>query len=227
MITRYELQVLIESSIKELKFEKYFPLIIQGFLKRETADLNILLGEFLKMYSNDLNFLNGYDFEIEDGELYVDVDDIDEKTWKKIILSNEFKEFIFNKFNNSNLNEIINRIDENGNLVIYRTISVSKNWVEQLPTKVKSLGIFWSWDEGYPVYNNKKDYLIELIAIINEKHINWQQTILQDFYYGGGENEITLFKNTPIKLIKIKTLSGPNNNLDINKKFYINKIYQT
>jgi hypothetical protein len=227
MITKYKLQILIESSIKELKFEKYFPLIIQGFLKRETADLNILLGKFLNMYSNDLNFLNGYDFGIDDDELYVDVDDIDEKTWKKIILSNEFKEFIFHKFNNSNLNEIINRIDENGNLVIYRSISVSKNWVEQLPTKVKSLGIFWSWDEGYPVYNNKKDYLIELIGIINEKYINWQQTILQDFYYGGGENEITLFKNTPIKLINIKTITGPNNNIDIDKKLYINKVYQT
>ncbi len=72
MITKYKLQILIESSIKELKFEKYFPLIIQGFLKRETADLNILLGKFLNMYSNDLNFLNGYDFGIDiDKKLYI------------------------------------------------------------------------------------------------------------------------------------------------------------
>ena len=51
MITKCELQVLIEASFKEFKFEKYFPLIIQGYLKRETLDLNILLGEFLNIYS--------------------------------------------------------------------------------------------------------------------------------------------------------------------------------
>jgi cobalt-zinc-cadmium resistance protein CzcA len=58
------------------------------------------------------------------------------------------------------------------------------------------------------------------VAEINEKYINWSQSIIQNIMYGDTENEITLFKNTPLKLIKIEYKNQTlDYNVDINTSY--------
>jgi len=67
------------------------------------------------------------------------------------------------------------------------------------------LGIYWSWDEraaeahwGNSAHNN--DALIK--SSIKEEYIDWRNTLYanMDMSLGEEEKEITLFKNTSLKI---------------------------
>ena len=111
----------------------------------------------------------------------------------------------------------INDSIKNGKIVLYRRMSVRKNWVKHLFNNPNSrLGKYWSWSAGGAIahwgkYNGSKYKDHDIVIEIKEKYVDWQQTF-ESSVFNDGEMEITLFKNTPIQ---IKELWMGHERLDI------------
>lgn len=135
--------------------------------------------------------------------------------------ADDYDKSLFVKFA---ISEIVNRIDdakrnitsniESGKLRIYRAMLVGEDYLNHLISQGKHLGIFWTLDKdladvynssGYVSHktdvNNSSTVVIE--TEISEDYIDWEQTLLAriDIDYGDKEEEITLFKGTPIKIL--------------------------
>jgi hypothetical protein len=117
-------------------------------------------------------------------------------------------------------------IKDDNTIDIWRSILVSDEWVNNFPKSVKRLGIFWSFKEksaephwGYNDKNRRN--LIKLKSSIENEYVDWIATLrLSMDFSAEGEDEIRLFKNTPIKLEGI-TVNGKSLDLSKinNKKF--------
>ena len=121
---------------------------------------------------------------------------------------------------------VIDRIKDkfhNGKLTIYRAIELEP--YADINTSLKRrLGIFWTHDIGSartyrsPHRGYGDEYIIQ--AVIDEKYIDWDATIALNTIKARGkyENEIRLFKNTPIKVTKIySSTNGKLEKVDTNK----------
>lgn len=95
-----------------------------------------------------------------------------------------------------------------GKLKIYRAIELEPYaYLEQ--SLKRRLGIFWTHDvSSAKTYRSKhggygEEYVIE--ATIKEKYIDWEATLSLNTIASRGsyENEIRLYKNTPIEIDKI------------------------
>ena len=139
-----------------------------------------------------------YDY-IEENELHhnqsddIDINSIEFQTW--------IKNYLFDKFDN-----IVEDIDSyfyNEKITLYREIFVRPDWLEHLKKEGKRLGIFWTYKENmtdsYWGDYDKGDLKVKMKIIIDNKHINWYDTILLNLR-NPEEYEIRLFKNTPIKI---------------------------
>jgi hypothetical protein len=92
-------------------------------------------------------------------------------------------------------------------LKIFREITVKDNYIEHLKTSGKHLGKFWTYDEEFAeAYwgDFDKPHVALLTACVDEEHIDWIETIRKNVHPDyHEEREITLFRNTPIKLLNI------------------------
>lgn len=138
---------------------------------------------------------------------------LEDKEDEEIIESEDFKLWIENEIENK-YDDAVSRLEdiprENGKIRIWREIAVDKNWFEHFKKEGKRLGIYWSFDrnaaEAHWGYNQDgKNIYAKIEAIVDEKYIDWVDTIKcnLNFYTGEEEKEIRLFKNTPIKIEKL------------------------
>jgi glutaredoxin-related protein len=96
-------------------------------------------------------------------------------------------------------------IDWDGNIDLWRIMMVDDNWFEHLKTQGNRIGEFWSFEEHAAEphwgYNIDKHNKAVIKSSVNEKHINWERTlILNSDPSSEEEKEISLFKNTPLKI---------------------------
>lgn len=205
----------LEESVKNFKpynLEK----IIMGLYPN--TDLELFIYNFLMKHPNNEYY---YLFEDDDlNEMSLDI-------FQKIMNTQDMKNYLNNILESNEIKNILNKIDESGNINIEREITVKKEWFDKLNNgEVKRLGIYWSHDFGSSVYGDEFDFLVVLHSKINEKHINWGQTIFQNITYIDSENEITLFKNTPISLYKIEYKKRDDKDFKLlNPSYYKNKVF--
>lgn len=209
MLTKFKL---FESILNESSF---FDLSINNFFNDK------FLNDFKKQES---------DFIRNELENYISDNDLDDNNESEIEDSTEFNEYIEDilKDNFIEFKETIyDIIDDNTDKIkIYRSIRVDDNWLNHLKTQGKRLGIYWSWDydgaeSHWGDFNKKNEVVIE--SEINEKYINWEETIYQNIHPNyQEEKEIRLFKNTPIIIKSIQF--NDNSNDDGNKEIDITEI---
>jgi len=97
-------------------------------------------------------------------------------------------------------------IGDKTEIPIWRAMTVNKDWINHLLKEGNRLGHFWSWvfegAETHWGYDREKDTMI-IESSIKENQIDWVNTIRLNMEPGNPENEIRLFKNTPLKIKKI------------------------
>ena len=206
------IDILKEESIlntnKEILIKKLKNSLIDLF---PNTDLNLFLQSFYDEYPNSET--KKYFTEFDD--YGPDIFDIDKHQFMSIMSSSEMMKFLNNQLEKPTIKNILSKIKNDGTIEIFRSITVDKDWFKNLKLKkLKRLGIYWSWNGGYAAYSEDKEYDVELISIIDEKFINWSQTIIQNIMYDGSEDEITLFKNTPLRLIRVMYKKRDRNMMD-------------
>ena len=103
-------------------------------------------------------------------------------------------------------------INENGEISIYRRMTVKPDWLKHLEKQGGRLGIYWSWDpdaaETHWGFNQSlKTIMIE--SSIKSEYVDWVETLqlnISPLYEE--EKEVRLFKNTPIKIKAIYDQKG-------------------
>ena len=179
--------------------------------------------------------VNEYIYNLEDyvyhyrGQVYAD--DLEEMDDNEIVETEDFKKWIKYELEyryDDVIDELSNLPDDNGNIKIWRRITVDEKWLKSFKREGKRLGIYWSFEkeasEPHWGYRNKgKNILVTFEAVINEKHVDWVSTIKANLNFNTGreEKEITLFKNTPIKLLGVEY-----NYRKQNMKPFQNKIFK-
>ena len=157
--------------------------------------------------------------------VHVENEDELEKLKGSVKFFNYIKDILYNELDAVKSN-IYEKIDEHGNIKIYREMKVFSDYLEQLQKFGKHIGIYWSWDElavySHNATTTKFKNIVLIESEINEKYVNWDETFKLNIHpYYTDEKEIRLFKNTPIRILSIK-LNGKE--LDIssiqNKTFY-------
>ena len=126
---------------------------------------------------------------------------------------------------NENKEKFMNIIND-GAIDIWRSMMVSDEWVNDFPKSVRRLGIYWSFREESAEphwgYNDKvKKNLIKIKSNVKNEYVDWVSTMrLSMDFSAEGEDEIRLFKNTPLCIEEI-TVNGKPLTLNnvINKKF--------
>jgi len=95
----------------------------------------------------------------------------------------------------------------NGDMItIWREMTVTMEWVKALQTTGNRLGKYWSYvenaAEAHWGSHRSSEVKVLFQTSVPEKYIDWNQTIEAniDPQIGDDEKEITLFKNTPIKI---------------------------
>lgn len=184
-------------------FEEYVNgLIINEGSFYDIKDSDILNDKIIKKFIDD-EYHGILDY-------YIQINGLDEDDKNEIQDSDEYYEYIKDMLERC-LEEAKDNIyykinDESGKIKLYRAMDVDENWMEHLKTKGKHLGIYWSWDsEGAEAHwskGKKLDIIME--TEIDEKYINWQETLTMNMHPSySEEKEIRLFKNTPININRI------------------------
>ncbi len=143
----------------------------------------------------------------------------------------EFKDWLYNRVKKAYNYTIAYFKDligykNNNNIFIYRALTINDSFYNDFKNYGKHLGIYWTFDENaaeahygkYDIHSNEAVIYSE----INEQYVNWDETIyLNTNINWEMEKEIRLFKNTPLKILKL-TINGED--VDIseikNKIFY-------
>ena len=183
--------VLDESVINEMSIKtiNYDDVITPEYIKQ------------IEMSDNFERFIEYYQYE----ENMVDVDK------EEIENTPEFKNWFKYELNymyDNAVERITNNLKPDGTIDIWRRITINdeeNRWISHLADAGKHLGIYWSWDErsaeahwGNSAHNNEA--LIK--SSIKEEYIDWRNTLYanMDMSLGEDEREITLFKNTSLKI---------------------------
>lgn len=179
-------QFLLESSYKDIKPEDIFDQWFYDTTMRSTIQEENFAYEF-KQYE-DMN--------------YNDISDLP-----------EFKEYMKEKFDElfDNFLYKIERIiiEKDNKIPIYRALTVNDKFFDHLKTTSSpKLGIYWSWDEGSAEAHwgqHNKPHTIVLHSEVNENEVNWKSTFLANLEPSIGEDEaeITLYDNTPLKILAL------------------------
>jgi len=178
---------LFERTISDTRLKK---IITKGFIDN------------IDNYTNQyIDYFKFYNDEYKDmGE-----DDIKELPVYKEYLEEELR----NKFEDT-FEEIFNNI-RNGKIVLYRDMTVRKDWVEHLAKHPNSrIGKYWSWDEAAADahWGTFGDRVATVVIEIDERRVDWTETFQANLQIEE-EKEITLFKNTPIKIKAILDKGTP------------------
>jgi hypothetical protein len=104
-----------------------------------------------------------------------------------------------------------------GLITIWRDMTVTDEWLTALPSTGARLGRYWSFEEDAAEahWGGSEGNTIKIQTTVPESYIDWQQTITAniDPAIGEEEKEITLFKNTPIKIDRLM-VNGKVMNID-------------
>lgn len=160
---------------------------------------------------------------------YMDENDLTDKDENEVLDSPEFFDFLKSELEKNfedamlNIGDLINY--DTNKIKIHRVITVDDNWLEHLQKQGKRLGIYWSWDKDYAEAhwadtNKKNTALIE--SEIDEKYVDWERTLKMNAHFSfSEEREISLFKNTPLKITNL-TINDEEIDTSIfkNKTFY-------
>jgi uncharacterized protein (DUF427 family) len=174
-------------------------------------------------------FLSEYDIDERDVYYFDDIDDD---------YLEEFKAHVRREIKSAatNIYVGIKHNINNNMLYIYRSMSVSDNYIEQLAAFGKHLGIYWTYDEdsarpywsrdGEPEHADNKMIgvnEITIISAVNENYIDWNRTFDANIQFDFGyyfdedysssttflpEHEVVLFKGTPMKISNILNIYG-------------------
>jgi hypothetical protein len=118
----------------------------------------------------------------------------------------------------------IKSLVKDGQLRIWREITVNEDYLDHLSSSAKRLGIYWSWDEAsahaHWGYGDGRSKIVKFEATVPLGYIDWVQTIQANsdlFLFE--ENEITLIKGVPVTLSGLKVDGNPVDLTNINKQF--------
>lgn len=138
------------------------------------------------------------------------------KNWFNNVYIPNTYENLKNKLDTS----VENTVDTGGYMGVYRAMLVPKDYIHYLVTEGKHLGIYWtntyeSANDYYPAkpgelkrrIKQMGEMVVVLYTVINEKYVDWNGTFIARRMYPN-ENEITLFKNTPIEIKSISEKDG-------------------
>lgn len=155
--------------------------------------------------------IHEYKYEMQ-GNYYLSPEEVDEimnMDEEDIMETEDFKSWLVDHVE-FKIDEVISNISGkivDGRITVWREMTVSNEWISKLPTTGMRLGKYWTFDEGSAeaYWGAKNDNTITFQTTIDEKYIDWHQTIMAniDPALGEDEKEITLFKNTPIYIDRI------------------------
>ena len=138
------------------------------------------------------------------------------KKWLDYEVEYKISDFIYN---------IKKYINPNGMIGIWREMTVDDEWIKRLSSSGNRLGEYWSFDDkaAEAHWGGNETNSIAIESQINQEYVDWTRTIYANINptTGESEKEITLFKNTPIK---IKSLSINDKFMDISS--IENKIFK-
>lgn len=104
-----------------------------------------------------------------------------------------------------------------GKYEIYRAIMAPRDWVSSGEYKSRNVGIYWTYEYGQvQAYRADTEYgntLFIVSGLVDPKYIDWEELLIVGMTYGLEEEEVTLFEDSPIKLIAINVDDEPDNNL--------------
>ena len=183
--------VLDETVINEMSIQgmDYTEVITPEYIKQ--VEMSDNFERFIAYYKYEYNLINSDDEEIENTKEF--------KNWFVYELRARYGDAV---------DKITDKIKPDGTIDIWRRITVDdeeNRWINHLADAGKHLGIYWSWDEraaeahwGNAARHN--DALIK--SSIKEEYIDWKNTLYanMDMSLGEDEKEITLFKNTSLKI---------------------------
>lgn len=203
-------QLLRENLLKELSISD---VSLNDFNVKEIIDGWLMSSTETPVMLFKYEMQDDYDLTPEEKEELMDADedeilDTDRfKNWLKYEAEYRIDEFI---------RMIGGYLNEDDTITIWREMTVSDEWISKLPTSGNRLGMFWSYDkdsaEAHWGGGESKRVLIQ--TSVKENYIDWNQTINANInlQLGEEEKEITLFKNTPIK---IEALSVNGESIDV------------
>ena len=192
------------SVIKKTDYNNLNETVINEMSIQGVNYTDVITPEYIKqveMSDNFERFIENYQYEYS-------LTDIDKE---EIENTEEFKNWFTYELRyryDDAVERITDKIKPNGAIDIWRRITVDdeeNRWINHLADAGKHLGIYWSWDERaaeahWGDATKKSDALIK--SSIKEEYIDWRNTIYanMDLSLGEDEKEITLFKNTSIKI---------------------------
>ena len=184
---------------------------LQDFNVREIIDSWLMSSTETPVTMFKYEMQDDYDLTPEQKENLMDMDEDDVvelprfKKWLKYEVEYKIEEFI---------SDIQNYIK--GDIItIWREMTVDDKWIQSLPREAKRLGKFWSFEQdAAEAHWGGGGKRIQIQTSVSQNCIDWNQTIEANInpQIGEDEKEITLFKNTPIK---IEALLIDNKNVDI------------
>jgi len=206
-------EIINESSYNDISKED---IITPEFIK-DQLDKEYSTTSFILQYLNEERIDLPEEFDYQDEEDINSIRDTDDfKGWLEYEL----------EYRLDNFKDIMNNlIDDNNEIILYREMTVAKNYLDIILTdKIKRIGEYWAFEEEKAEAHwghNGTDYSSVIFEIkINEEYIDWIETFKLNLEHenSNDESEIRLFKNTPIK---IENLTFEGNPIDDN---LLNKI---
>lgn len=162
---------------------------------------NIITPEYIKELETSDNYERYVEYyQYEHNLVDVEKEEIEKtedfKNWLTYELRARFDDAVDN---------IKDKIKPDGTIDIWRRIKVDDIWVNHLIQAGKHLGIYWSWDERAAEAHwgdTAKNSNALIKSSIKEQYIDWNNTIdaNMNLVLGEDEKEITLFKNTSLKI---------------------------
>tara|TARA_R110000796_G_scaffold58413_4_gene134879 strand:- start:30084 stop:30737 length:654 start_codon:yes stop_codon:yes gene_type:complete len=148
-----------------------------------------------------------YNLTPEEKESLMDMDEDD------VVELDRFKKWVFYEVESKieNFIDDIQHYIDGDTITIWREMTVDDKWIQSLPREAKRLGMYWSYEQdAAEAHWGGAGKRIQLQTSINQSYVDWNQTILAniDPQIGEDEKEITLFKNTPIKIEKLMIDNG-------------------
>ncbi len=197
-------------STRSMKGRSYPNLLFSEFLNE--SRLHDITGDYVDQHIKELyagehgdelpHYIENYD-NIYDINFY-DLTDSEEKE--------EFREWLYNEVCDrykEAMDEMWS-IEENGKVILYRVMTTTEKWINQLLAgKIKKLGEFWTWykdaaEAHWGHKNSKQTQSVNLVIEIDEKHIDWTDSLNRNIGNLSEEREITIdTKKSSLKLLKV------------------------
>jgi hypothetical protein len=174
--------------------------------------------ELIDDYLSNIDDYELYVYQYKDETYYID-NDLDDD---EIEDSEDFKNWLNYEiiYKLDNLFEEFKRLFSDGTCTLYRKISVSNDWFNNIQ-EYQTMGIYWtdneSLAESYWSDGNKNEVL--LATTVKSEQVNWKKTYIEriKIFTGDAESEIQLKKDTIIYLDNIE-INDKIQNIDHLKK---------